>query len=766
MNAFDNRPFQHQQQNMMNHQQNQFASQLSNAVLRNSVGPNPGMMSSFGGGNQDQPVVMVVPQSQATGGMMGGGNMGNMGHMMSSQNPFAAAVMNQQKPMQVIVGNMPGLNPAAFGQQVLPAYGQGVGEQSMGMYGQQGQQGSSNRFGRDNKNSSDRGRINQRNQKVTLVRRTEANDRGRIGTPRGVAKKRVIVGGREQYVDPKKAKVTVVARNRVGVLRKDRMKTRRNNKAGAGNKTGVKSDEKKDDKEKSTPNGNAAAAEGDAKTGEAAAAESADSGEKKPCKYIDIPAELLVCKICRKTFGDGPAFESHLTEKLHTTLMKILEEKFSKRAQILMFESKMCEDELAVQMDRPRRSGKNQGKASKTHCKMCDCSYTVNWGTHKQSVWHRVLKEFLHPNCRFCKSQFVHRKDYIEHIMSPAHKKKLIELKQEGKVYVTDQESTLQEELFAVHIELTKEEKLLNIVNVHSLGGQQPLTDDIKSMLQGENGEIQLPTGEIKIPENFDENVAFGEDAIFKVGGSCCKVCRIYISEGEDSDHCKSRQHFDSYVEYLKRVVRLREQKAAEERKAQEEAEKKAKAEADAAAKAAEDAKKAAEAATNAAAAATEKNETAAAAASSTDPKSEMEVDEKPAASANVADEAVEPNAEESAADETMEEDQAAAAEEKVATSPAKGNEAAKTTPTPNKTPQRGGQQSRGARGSPARGRGQPGGRGGGGYRGGRGGGQQPQTPARGGATPRGNNNARGGRGGQARGGARGSPGRGRGRGW
>lgn len=58
----------------------------------------------------------------------------------------------------------------------------------MGMFGQQTQHGS-NRFGRDNKNSSDRGRI-QRNQKVTLVRRNDANDRGRVTTPRGVAKKR------------------------------------------------------------------------------------------------------------------------------------------------------------------------------------------------------------------------------------------------------------------------------------------------------------------------------------------------------------------------------------------------------------------------------------------------------------------------------------------------------------------------------------------------------------------------------------------------
>lgn len=133
--------------------------------------------------------------------------------------------------------------------------------------------------------------------------------------------------------------------------------------------------------------------------------------------------------------------------------------------------------------------------------------------------------------------------------------KKLVELKQEGKLNVCDQLSISQEELFAVHIEVTKEERPLNIVNFHSLGGQLPLTDDVKAMLAGEKGEVILPEGEIKIPDQYDENVAVGEDAVILVGGSCCKVCRIYIKEEEQDGHCKARQHFDSYVEYLKRVV-------------------------------------------------------------------------------------------------------------------------------------------------------------------------------------------------------------------
>jgi len=97
--------------------------------------------------------------------------------------------------------------------------------------------------------------------------------------------------------------------------------------------------------------------------------------------------------------------------------------------------------------------------------------------------------------------------------------------------------------------------------------------------------------------------------------------------------------------------------------------------------------------------------------------------------------------------------------------SPAKGTAQPPVTPN-QKTPQRGGQNNRGARVSPARGRGGAPNRGGG-FRGGRGGGQQQQqqTPARN-TQPRIDTNMRGGRGGPrgGRGGARGSP-RGRGRG-
>lgn len=59
-----------------------------------------------------------------------------------------------------------------------------------------------------------------------------------------------------------------------------------------------------------------------------------------------------------------------------------------------MHENKCAEEEIGIEMDRQRRAGASKaGRAEKNasnFCKMCDCYYAVNWGTHKVSLGHRV----------------------------------------------------------------------------------------------------------------------------------------------------------------------------------------------------------------------------------------------------------------------------------------------------------------------------------------------------------------------------------------
>jgi hypothetical protein len=166
----------------------------------------------------------------------------------------------------------------------------------------------------------------------------------------------------------------------------------------------------------------------------------------------------------------------------------------------------LAEEEIGIELERQRRAGKQgsgNGGKNKNHCKMCDCTYTVNWGTHKISLGHRVrnkrdsytycllsilqnflldseklinyltifllqiLKEFLHPTCRHCDVQFVHRMDWLNHLFSLTHLRRLYELKAEGKD-LKEQETPNQAELFSINIEMNSEEEPINFITIRN----------------------------------------------------------------------------------------------------------------------------------------------------------------------------------------------------------------------------------------------------------------------------------------------------------
>ncbi len=133
-----------------------------------------------------------------------------------------------------------------------------------------------------------------------------------------------VIAVREQYTDNKKPKTTgPVVRtnnNRPGVVVRKGLKPRRiGNKVVPGNKTAGKKDVKT---EKATPNGTAKEApEGDAKPAEGTE-EVVD--ENTPSKYEEIPVEMLVCKVCKKTSADAKVNYSTLTIIFYNTYNLII----------------------------------------------------------------------------------------------------------------------------------------------------------------------------------------------------------------------------------------------------------------------------------------------------------------------------------------------------------------------------------------------------------------------------------------------------------
>lgn len=91
----------------------------------------------------------------------------------------------------------------------------------------------------------------------------------------------------------------------------------------------------------------------------------------------------------------------------------------------------------------------------------------------------------------------MHRKDWVTHLVSPAHFKKIQELKAEqgSTPSLEAAESHFQDELFSIHIELNMEERVTNAITIQSRDGKEPLTEEMKEILKNDRGEIVLPDG-------------------------------------------------------------------------------------------------------------------------------------------------------------------------------------------------------------------------------------------------------------------------------
>lgn len=65
-----------------------------------------------------------------------------------------------------------------------------------------------------------------------------------------------------------------------------------------------------------------------------------------------------------------------------------------------------------------------------------------------------------------------------------------------------------------------------------------------------------ISQGIIPLPKEYNKELMVGGDAVVAVNGSRCRICRVYIPEDKKlEEHCSSKEHFNQYVSFLKRVV-------------------------------------------------------------------------------------------------------------------------------------------------------------------------------------------------------------------
>lgn len=99
--------------------------------------------------------------------------------------------------------------------------------------------------------------------------------------------------------------------------------------------------------------------------------------------------------------------------------------------------------------------------------------------------------------------------EWVNHQLSAAHLKKLVEAKEKGD-NVEDSESTSQETLFAVNVEIGKDDKQINIFKFKGAEFKGPSKEELREMLKEENGQFVLPEGEIVLPGEYQEDTVYG----------------------------------------------------------------------------------------------------------------------------------------------------------------------------------------------------------------------------------------------------------------
>jgi len=302
-------------------------------------------------------------------------------------------------------------------------------------------------------------------------------------------------------------------------------------------------------------------------------------GAKKSGKpYAGIPASLLKCTVCSTSMWNGESFERHVKGRFHADLMQMVKAQDFAMCDVLRQRVKREEKAKRAALEKSQK-GKAAGNGPlgpTVSCPMCDIDDAcgpINF--HRKSVHHQALRKFLHPKCQHCNLEFQTRAEYDVHRFSEAHLQSL------HKAGITEVSSDPMDGLLQEVAKLTDKKpaasasssssslpatKVTVATKAESEEDEKPskLMDIGKEMKEKEEKELnEDQIMEYDIPDK-EQNVALGYSLVKPVNGFFCCVCKKFFANCKLSDHCKTSQHYDKFVE----TVEAKKQRVAQKREA------------------------------------------------------------------------------------------------------------------------------------------------------------------------------------------------------
>jgi len=217
---------------------------------------------------------------------------------------------------------------------------------------------------------------------------------------------------------------------------------------------------------------------------------------------------------------------------------------------------------------------KNQNReVQMSTCNMCQVDvYGFNtvqdMRIHRQSYYHQMLKEFLHPTCSSCNLEFQQRRDWDAHKFTSEH---LRNLANEG---ITE----AQYEFYDKYTLGILNNDINTVLRGPFISGNASTTDQVESedTLAKKKEDIEEKIREDEITSLSDANILqyriprFSESKIIgssytkPVVGIFCTLCKKFETKTL-SEHCTERKHYEKFalnVNSRKRKVKSKERSA------------------------------------------------------------------------------------------------------------------------------------------------------------------------------------------------------------
>ncbi|XP_037548587.1 cdkn1a interacting zinc finger protein 1a [Nematolebias whitei] len=237
------------------------------------------------------------------------------------------------------------------------------------------------------------------------------------------------------------------------------------------------------------------------------------------------------CYLCSITCHNQQNFRSHMNSISH-----------QQRMMEIQHMSNACLVSLLPRVQESLQGANKDGekKDAKQWCATCHTRFTCSIGEHHRSQEHKLASRIDISFCAVCKKHFKTSEDFIEHLHSQEHRRKL----QEKDCDALAKLSALDTDGFSLE-EKEGEEEWQENEGDEEQDGWSSLKD--------------VTQYDATSDEQYNPDTVYGSSFLDPVAGFICRLCnKFYLLESSAlHTHCKSLKHFENLKRY--RVLQSQE---------------------------------------------------------------------------------------------------------------------------------------------------------------------------------------------------------------